>query len=194
MKHVVRVVAHWALLTHIYISMAGFTLALLFGTTGLTLNHQDFGFSEPRVIRSEISIDKTLVDNPDQATLEQFLQQKLGIRSPSTDYHDDADQIQMTFATPGARTVVTINRADARGEVEKESRGFLGTLGDLHKGFDTGAVWFWTIDVAAMMLVISSLTGMVTLLALRARRRTGFAVGALGVLSVILIYAMWVPK
>jgi len=194
MKHVVRVVAHWALLTHIYVSMAGFALALLFGATGLTLNHQDFGFSEPRVTRSEIAIDQTLVDNPDQPTLEECLQQKLGIRSRSTDYHDDADQIQVTFATPGARTVVTINRADGKGEVEKETRGFLGTLGDLHKGLDSGKVWYWTIDVAAAFLIVSSLTGMVTLVALRARRRTGFAVGVLGVLSVIVIYVMWVPK
>ncbi len=194
MKHVVRVITHWALLTHIYISMAGFTLALLFGATGLTLNHQDFGFSEPRVARSEITLDKKVVNSADQALLEESLRQKLGIRSPSTDYHDDPDQIQMTFATPGARTVVTINRADGRGEVEKESRGFLGTLGDLHKGFDTGAVWYWTIDVAAVLLVISSLTGMVTLVALRARRRTGFVIAALGVLSVIVIYVMWVPK
>jgi hypothetical protein len=194
MKHVVRVVAHWALLTHIYVSMAGFTLALLFGVTGLTLNHQDFGFSEPRVTRSEIDIDKALLENPDQRSIEECVQQKLGIRSPSTDYHDDADQIQVTFATPGASTVVTISRADGRGEVEKETRGFWGTLGDLHKGLDTGNVWYWTIDVAAVFLVISSLTGMVTLVALRARRRTGFAVGALGILSVIVIYMIWVPK
>src|SRR5215475_9704377 len=171
MKHVVRVIAHWALLTHVYISMAGFTLALLFGATGLTLNHQDFGLSDPRIARSLISLDKALVENPDRATLEQCLRQKLGIRSPSTDYHDDADQIQMTFAAPGARTVVTINRADGKGEVETESRGFLGKLDDLHKGFDAGKVWYWTIDVAAVLLVISSLTGMVTLVALRARRR-----------------------
>jgi len=194
MKHVVRVVAHWALLAHIYISMAGFTLALLFGATGLTLNHQDFGFSDPQIARSEILVDKNLVDNPDQATLEQCVRKKLGIRSPSTDYHDDPDQIQMTFAVPGARTVVTINRADGRGQVEKESRGFLGKLGDLHKGFDAGNIWYWTIDVAAVLLVISSLTGMVTLLALRARRRTGFTVCALGILTVIVIYVVWVPK
>jgi hypothetical protein len=194
MKHVVRVVAHWALLAHIYISMAGFTLALLFGATGLTLNHQDFGFSDPQIARSEILVDKNLVDNPDQATLEQCVRKKLGIRSPSTDYHDDPDQIQMTFAVPGARTVVTINRADGRGQVEKESRGFLGKLGDLHKGFDAGNIWYWTIDVAAVLLVISSLTGMVTLLALRARRRTGFTVCALGILTVIVIYVVWVPR
>src|SRR5438093_13043967 len=105
MKHVVRVIAHWALLAHIYISMAGFTLALLFGVTGLTLNHGDFGFSDPQIARSEILVDKNFVDNPDRATLEQCVRQKLGIRSRSTDYHDDKDQIQLTFAFPSSRTI-----------------------------------------------------------------------------------------
>jgi hypothetical protein len=194
MKHAVRVITHWALLTHIYISMAGFTLALLFGATGLTLNHQDFGFGNPRVTTSEITLDKNVIDNRDQATLEQCLRQKLGLRWPATDYHDDSDQIQITFAAPGARTVVTINPENGRAEVETENRGLLGKLGDLHKGFDTGKVWYWTIDVAAVLLIISSLTGMVTLLALRARRRTGFSICLLGVLTVIAIYVMCVPK
>ena len=194
MKHVVRVAAHWALLIHIYVSMAGLTLAVLFGATGLALNHQDFGFSDPRVETSEVALDKNLVAHPDQATLEEYLRQKLGIRSPSTDYHDNDDQIQVTYAAPGTRTLVTINRADGKAEVERESRGFFGKLGDLHKGFDTGHVWYWTIDVAALLIVVSSLTGIVTLLALRARRRVGFTVGALGVLTVLVIYVIWVPK
>jgi hypothetical protein len=194
MKHAVRVIAHWALLAHIYVSAAGFTLSLLFGATGLTLNHQDFGLSEPRTSTSEIALDRSFVQNADAAALEQTLRQKLGIQSRSTDFHDDPDQIQMTFASPGARTVVTINRSDGKGQVEKESRGFLGKLGDLHKGFDAGNVWSWTIDVAAVVLVVSSITGMVTLVALRARRRTGFAVCVLGVLTVIAIYAIWVPR
>jgi uncharacterized protein len=194
MKHVVRVVAHWALLIHIYVSMAGFTLALLFGATGLTLNHQDFGFSDPRTAKTDITVDKKLLNNPDQAVLEQRLREQLGIRSSATDYHEDPDQIQVTFAVPGARTVVTINRKDGRADIERESRGFLGRLGDLHKGFDTGKVWYWTIDVAALLIVFSSMTGIVTLLALRARRRTGFTVGALGIVTVLAIYLIWVPK
>jgi hypothetical protein len=194
MKHAVRLVTHWALLAHIYISMAGLTLAVLFGATGLALNHQDFGFSDPQIARSEIVIDKQLAAHSDRATLEQYLRQTLGVRSPSTDYHDDPDQIQVTFATPGARTVVTINRQDGRAEVEKESRGFMGRLGDLHKGFDSGTVWYWTIDVAALLIVISSLTGIITLLSLRHRRRVGFTIGALGVLTVFVIYKIWVPK
>src|SRR5215472_1932342 len=101
MKHAVRLVAHWALLAHVYISMAGFTLALLFGATGLTLNHQDFGLSEPHTTTSETTVPKDLVENPNQAALERCLRDKLGIRSPLTDYHEDPDQIQMTFAAPG---------------------------------------------------------------------------------------------
>jgi hypothetical protein len=194
MKHVVRVVAHWALMVHIYISAAGFTLAFLFGATGFTLNHQEFGLSEPKVATSEIAVDPKIIDSGDRAALEKVLQQKLGTRSPSTDYHDDPDQVQMTFASPGARTVVTMNRVDGKGEVEKENRGFLGRLDDLHKGLDSGRAWFWTIDVAAIVLVVSSITGMVTLLALRARRRTGFTVCALGVLTVLAIYVIWVPR
>jgi len=193
-QHVVRVAAHWALLLHIYFSMAGFTLALLFGSTGLALNHQDFGLSAPSVATSEVTLDRDLVHRGDRAALEATLRQTLAIGTPATDYHEDADQIQVTFAVPGARTVVTIHRQDGRADVERETRGFLGKLGDLHKGFDTGSVWSWLIDVAALMIVTSSVTGIVTLLALRARRRQGFTIGALGVLTVLVIYILWVPK
>jgi len=194
MKHIVRVIAHWALLTHIYVSMTGFALALLFGVTGLTLNHQDFGLSDPKTQNSVVNLDMDLVTSSDQSGLEKALQRTLQIRSPATDYHDDNDQIQVTFAAPGSRTVVTINRADGKAEVEKEYRGWLGTLGDLHKGLDTGKVWYWTIDLAAAFLIVSSLTGMVTLVSLRHRRRTGFALCALGVLTVMVIYVIWVPR
>ena len=194
MKHAVRAFAHWALLIHIYVSMAGFTLAILFGATGLALNHRDFGLSDPRTAKTEITVARRLLENPDRTALDEHLRGQLGLRSRSTDYNENPDQIQMTFAVPGARTLVTINRENGRADIERENRGFLGRLGDLHQGFDTGKVWYWTIDVAALLIVISSLTGIVTLLALRARRRKGFTVGALGVLTVLAIYMIWVPK
>jgi uncharacterized protein len=193
-KHVLRVITHWALLAHIYVSMAGFTLALLFGVTGLTLNHQDFGLSEPQITKSEVSLDTELVKGDDPTALEKCVRQTLGLQWPSTDYHADPDQIQITFAAAGGRTLVTIDRATGKADVEKETRGFMGKLGDLHKGFDTGKVWYWTIDVAAALLIVSSLTGIITLVALRARRRTGFAICALSVLSVLAIYVIYVPK
>ncbi len=194
MKHVLRVVSHWGLLLHIYVSMAGFTLVLLFAVTGLTLNHQDFGFGEPKVETSSIELPADVVDEASAESLGNYLHSTLGVRSPLTDYRDDPDQIQVTFAAPGHRTLVTIDRAARKAEVEIETRGLLGRLDDLHKGFDSGRAWYWIIDVAAILLTISSLTGMVTLLALRARRRSGFIIGGLGVAMMVAIYFFVIPQ
>jgi hypothetical protein len=194
MKHVVRVMGHWGLLLHIYLSMAGFTLVLLFAITGVTLNHEDFGWGQPRITRSTISLPADVLERPEQAALAQHLREMLGVRSPLTDYHADTDQIQLTFAAPGRRTVVTVNRSERMGEVESESRGLVGRLDDLHKGFDSGRLWFWIIDLTALLLTISALTGTVTLLYFRARRRSGFMVAALGVISIVMIYLIWVPR
>ena len=194
MKHVVRMIGHWGLLLHIYISMAGFTLVLLFAVTGLTLNHEDFGWSQPITSRSTITLPAEILAHPDQASLGQHLRAALGVRSPVTDYREDADQIQVTMAAPGHRTVVTVNRTDRTAEVESVTRGLLGKLDDLHKGFDSGRAWYWTIDVTAVLLTLSALTGMVTLVSLRARRRSGFIVAGLGILSIVTLYLIWVPR
>jgi hypothetical protein len=193
MKHAVRVVGHWGLLLHIYISMAGFTLVLLFAITGLTLNHEDFGMSQPKIAKSTIVVPADVLARPDRSALGGRLRDMLGIRSPITDYREDPDQIQVTFAAPGHRTVVSVNRAQRTGEVEIETRGLLGKLDDLHKGFDSGPAWYWVIDLTAVLLTLSALTGMVTLVSFRARRRTGFIVAVLGVISIIALYAIWVP-
>jgi uncharacterized protein len=62
--------------------------------------------------------------------------------------------------------VVTIDRDAQRADVDIETRGMLGIFDDLHKGYDSGRLWYWIIDIAAILLTISSLTGMVTLFSL----------------------------
>jgi hypothetical protein len=193
MKHIFRVITHWGLLVHIYVSMAGFTLVLLFAITGLTLNHQDFGLSNPAITTKTISLPAQLLESPHRAAISSYLQETLGVRSPVTDYREDDSEIQVIFAAPGRRTLVTIRRAERMGEVESENRGLIGRLDDLHKGFDVGTPWYWLIDFSAILLTISSLTGMVTLFSLRTRRKSGFIVGAIGVITVVAIYLVCVP-
>ena len=194
MKHIVRVIAHWGLLLHIYISMAGFVLTLLFAVTGLTLNHQDFGFSSPKIAQSTVDLPVDMMAHPDSASIGKYLRSNLKVSAPLTDYHEDDQQIQVTFAAPGHRTLVTIDRAKHSGDVENESRGIMGKIDDLHKGFDSGPAWFWIIDISAILLTISALTGIVTLVSLRARRRSGFIFGGLGLATLIVIYLLWVPQ
>lgn len=193
MKHFLRVVSHWGLLLHIYVSMAGFTLVLLFAVTGLTLNHQDFGWGDPKIEMSTVDIPAATLEHPSRESMGKYLQETFHVKSAATDYREDDQQIQVTFAAPGHRTLVTIDRETRKAEVEIESRGILGRLDDLHKGFDSGRVWYWVIDITAILLTISSLTGMITLLSLRARRRSGFIIGGLGVAMVVVIYLVFVP-
>ena len=55
-------------------------------------------------------------------------------------------------------------------------------------------MWYWTIDFTAILLTVSSLTGMITLISLRARRGSGFAVAGVGVLMVLAVYVLFVPS
>ena len=146
MKRFVRFTTHWGLLLHIYLSMVGFVLTLLFAVTGLTLNHQDFGFGEPVLDTRQIDVPAELAAKGGDALVAPWLKGNLSIGTPMSDYREDDQQIQVTFAAPGHRTVVTIERAAHTAVVEREVRGWLGKLDDLHKGFDSGPVWFWIID------------------------------------------------
>jgi hypothetical protein len=194
MKRAIRFVTHWGLLLHIYVSMAGFVLTLLFAITGLTLNHQDFGASEPAVTMSSIALPADVATRGGADVVGPWLKGNLGITTPLSDYKEDERQIQATFAAPGHRTVVTIDRAARTADVETETRGLLGKLDDLHKGFDSGPVWYWIIDIAAVLLTISALTGMMTLLGLRHRRVMGFVMGGLGLVTLAVIYLLFVPS
>jgi hypothetical protein len=194
MKHLVRRTAHLAFTLHIYFSMAGFVLVLLFAVTGLTLNHDDFGLGERSTSTTTIIVPRAMVDSPDQQAIEKYLRRSLRLESASMKFRADDGQIDVTFTAPAARTEVTIQRADGSARVEQESRGWLARLDDLHKGLDSGTTWGWVIDVTAILLILSSLTGIITLVSLPKRRTTGFV--AAGVVAALLgaIYWFAVPR
>jgi hypothetical protein len=194
MKRVMRLATHWGLLFHIYVSMAGFVLTLLFAVTGLTLNHQDFGAGEPVVTTASIAVPDALASSGGESVVAPWLKGQLSLKTPLSDYREDEQQIQATFAAPGHRTVVTIDRSAHTAEVETVTRGWLGKLDDLHKGFDSGPVWYWIIDISAVLLTISALTGIITLVGLRNRRVGGFVFGGLGLATLVVIYLVFVPQ
>jgi hypothetical protein len=193
-KHVLRSVTRLALTLHIYLSMAGFVLVLLFGVTGLTLNHDDFGFSQPKVTTTTLSLDRSLVANPDRDAIAGELRRRLGIRSPVTEYRADDQEVDVTFTAPGSRVQVTIDRTDGAAQVERETRGLIGRIDDLHKGLDSGRVWSWIIDITAVLLICSALTGIATLLSLPKRRVRGLLAGAVALGVLVVVYVIWVPQ
>ena len=129
-----RVIVRWALTVHIYISMAGFLLLLLFAVTGLTLNHADFGLSEPHLTEATVTIDAALLASPAEQPLAAHIRQMTGERGRLTSYRADEQEIELLFAAPGRRALILISRADGIARIETETRGWLAVLGDLHKG------------------------------------------------------------
>src|SRR4030095_15444645 len=124
-----------------------------------TLNHQDFGLSQPQVTSSEMPAPPELVEQPDKAALESYYRETLGVGSPLTNYIEDMDQIELTYTAPGKRTQVLIIRKEGTAYVETETRGLLGKIGDLHKGHHSGRFWYWIVDITAILLTISAVTG-----------------------------------
>jgi hypothetical protein len=194
MKLTARTLTQWALTLHIYLSMSGFVLILLFAVTGLTLNHSDFGWSEPRIDKRTLTVPPESLAHPDQEKLIGELRGAIGIRSPVSSYKEFPEEIEVVFAAPGLRTHVIVSRPDGTGVVESETRGVWGTLGDLHKGTASGRLWFWMIDIAAVLLTVSSITGIITLASLPARRRAGFVIGAFALVAFVIFYVVAVPK
>jgi uncharacterized protein len=194
MKRFVRETAHLAFTLHIYFSMAGLVLVLLFAVTGLTLNHDDFGWSEPTTSTTMMTLPRSLLDRPSQDAIGQYLRGALSLQSPAMKYRADDDEIDVTFTAPGSRTQVMIHRADGVARVESESRGLFAKLDDLHKGLDSGNVWRGVIDITAVLLILSSITGILTLVSLPKRRVTGFLAGAVVGVVLAVVYWLAVPR
>ena len=166
----------------------------LFAVTGLTLNHDDFGWSEPTTSTTTLTLPASLLDRPSQEAIGQYLRGVLGLQSPAMKYRADDDEIDVTFTAPGSRTQVMIHRADGAAQVESESRGLFAKLDDLHKGLDSGNVWSGVIDITAVLLILSSITGIVTLVSLPKRRVMGFVAGGSVAAVLAIVYWLAVPR
>ena len=70
-----------------------------------------------------------------------------------------ADEIYVALPTPGGDGWLTIDRATGEALHERTTRGAVAWLNDLHKGRNTGPVWYWFIDVFAAACVVFAVTG-----------------------------------
>ncbi|HVQ41010.1 MAG TPA: PepSY-associated TM helix domain-containing protein [Vicinamibacterales bacterium] len=193
-KTLVRHAGIWARTLHIYASMAGFVLVLLFAVTGITLNHQDAGWGEPVTTSFDVTISADAAKAGDAGHIEAALQSAINITTPASSFKAYDDEINVAFHSPGRRIQALIDRATGRTKVVWETRGGVGILNDLHKGTETGRTWRWIVDVTAVLIGFSALTGILTLVSLPKRRTLGLLTTLAGTVAVLLIYWLFVPR
>jgi hypothetical protein len=179
---------------HIYLSMASFGILFFFAITGLTLNHAEWFSRQQHTSQLRGQMDAKFLGK-DVLKLEvvEFLRSAHRIHGAVADFRVEDSDCSVSFKGPGYSADVVIDRATGRYELTETSMGFFAVLNDLHKGRDTGKTWATVIDVAAVLMTLVSLTGLLLIFFLQKKRLSGLLVAAAGALLCYLAYVAWVP-
>lgn len=185
----------WA---HIYLSMVGFLTMLFFSFTGITLNHPNwFGGETGRssTLKDSLPLDwvNDTSSEPDRLKIAEHLRDKHRLRGMVKEFRTDDEECSITFKGPGYSADVFVDRKSGDYEIAMVQHGFIGVWNDLHKGRDSGTAWSLLIDVSAIIMMISGLTGLAMLFFLKRKRFSGLASVVVGGLLFLAVYFWLVP-
>ncbi len=183
---------------HIYLSLFGFGTILFFSVTGLTLNHPTwFGDIHETTEPFEGTVDRAWLRSddrgPDWLRLAEHLRGTHRLQGLVRDVRDDGDELSLEFAGPAYAADVVVQRADGRYSGSITRHGVVALINDLHKGRDTGGPWSVVIDLSAVLMGVSALTGLVLLYSLKRKRLLGTVVAVAGTVALWLAYRWLVP-
>ncbi|WP_428149876.1 PepSY-associated TM helix domain-containing protein [Brevundimonas sp.] len=183
---------------------AGLSLAgmLLFAVTGITLNHAAQIPAEPVTVETTATLPAPLLerlsDFPDETTdpvpdaIARWVSSELDVSVAGKPTETAPDEIYVALKGPGSDGWVTIDRATGEALKETTTRGWVAYVNDLHKGRDTGVVWYWFIDVFAVACIVFTITGL-TLLWLHARTRAStWPLVGLGIAIPVIIALIFI--
>ena len=181
---------------HIYLSMISFAIVFFFAVTGLTLNHAD-KFVKNHATTEKGKMNAAWTNSPDTSRIDklhivEYLRETHHIRATVGDLWIDENEIRVPFRGPAFAADAVINRDKGTYELTSTSAGFVGFINALHQGRDTSQVWSVVIDVAAVLLTLVSLTGMVLMLYLKKKRLSGLLLAAMGLLLAYLMYKLFI--
>lgn len=189
-------VARWL---HIYVSMVSFGILLFFAVTGFTLNHAEalFGTAPvPREARGTLNPDWVRgTPDPAVARLEivEHLRRQHGVRGLVGEFRTEEATCTIAFKGPGYTAEAIVDRASGRYELRETRLGFIAVVNDLHKGRDTGAGWSVIVDLSAALMVVVSVSGLILIIFIKRRLRSGLVTAAVGTLASWLAYLWLVP-
>lgn len=174
---------------------------LLFAITGITLNHAAQIQVTPHVETIEADVPDELLQQlviPDEEkaplpeNLVQWLSAKHGIRTQERLAEWSDEEIYVSLPRPGGDAWLTIDITSGELFYEKTERGWISYFNDLHKGRNTGVVWFWFIDVFAVACVIFCITGLVLLYRHAGNRPTTWPMVGLGLVIPLLLAILFI--
>ncbi len=165
---------------HIHLSIFASLFFLFFALTGFVLHHGGFfGLDSERSRRLEGALPVELCAGPDRLGIVEALRAALGEVGPVTELSVSPLDVSVQFRRPGRAASVVVDRADGRWQGTLREAGLLAVLTRLHTGEDAGPVGSLLIQLAAVLALLSTLSGLWLWTSLTKRRSVGLAMLAL---------------
>lgn len=194
----------WLRQTHLYLGLWGAALGMLFGATGIILNHRavlrlPVALSQQKIVQLALPTQATA----SPAALAQWLQSQQQLAAHSIDRMavlpaqrlqwgpqtvQQPERWQIRFNTPQRSVNAEYIPGNRFVQLEQSSATVIGTLARLHMASGVSAFWVILSDTIAASLIVLSLTGLLLWTQLHTVRTLGLLT-SLGALLAALCYA-----
>jgi hypothetical protein len=194
----------WLRRTHAWLGLWGAVLGLLFGVTGILLNHRaqlKIPAAQTAETRLEVALPDRLPANP--AALTEFLQNELSLTEPASPPRKEPakpaswgdgkiqqpEKWQVNFVSPKRTVLAEYWVGNRYVSVRVMDPNFFARLTRLHMGTGAGVGWILLVDTLAGGLIVLALTGFLLWTRLHGPRL--LALGLVGsCLSAAVIFAL----
>jgi uncharacterized protein len=185
----------WLRRTHGWIGLWGATLGLLFGVSGIWLNHRSVLPLQPAMERANTQLALPEPRPADPAAMAAWLQSSLALPRPAASVRVDRARAvpwaedpaasgaalqpalwTFNFGTPKSRIQAEYWVGNRSVNVRRIDAGVLATLTNLHKGIGMPVPWILLVDTLAGSMILLSLSGLALWLLTRRRRALGLVV------------------
>ena len=185
-------VLKWLRKTHGWIGLWGAALGLLFGTSGILLNHRDL-LKIPAVQKQESTVQLPLPSPApaDAEAMAAWLQQSLALtREPGKVKAEKARPVawgdkavtqparwSASFTGPASSVQAEYWVGNSFVTVKRSETNAFGVLSNMHKGTGMGIGWILLVDTLAGSIILLSITGVLLWALMTRQRMVGTAIG-----------------
>ncbi|MFM9924903.1 PepSY-associated TM helix domain-containing protein [Variovorax sp. H27-G14] len=201
------VVVHWIRRTHGWFGLWGAVLGLLFGFSGIWLNHRNV-LKLPQAqerTRAQLALPEPVPETPE--AMSQWLQGALRMSGPPDStrieaakpvaWADKNDKSAPVLTQPahwvfnfgGPNEIVQAEywQGNRSVGVATTHNGFFATLTNMHKGGGMPLAWILVVDTLAGSLIFLSLSGVALWMLTHRRRRVGLVLFGASLVTVLTL-------
>ncbi len=183
---------------HGYLSAFAFAALLFFAATGLVLNHPDwFAGEAPALEESEFQLTGEQLEalrrsSTPAETLARIAADHATLHGEYQDGTVAGEQVVAILRGVRGSSDIRANLLDGSVVVASEGQPAIAQLNALHRGESAGAVWRFSLDIMAIVMIVVALAGYAIFLSMGAKLRTALLITASSIVTAIVLFFAFV--